>query len=183
MMKSTLRLLLTLALLAPAFLAPVALEAQSNIRSLDGGDPAEATLDQVAWIAGSWVGRGFGGTFEEVWTSPRAGSMVGLYKHGSDEAVNFYEIQLIVEEEGTLLWKVKHFSPDFVGWEEKDGYVTFPLVEVAQDTAWFDGLTIKRDGPDRMTVWLRVSSDEGSREERLDYERVPLVPASDPTAE
>ncbi len=174
MIDTAARIALTLSLL----LVPLTAGAQSQIRSLDGGEPGEATLDQVAWIAGSWVGTGFGGTFEEVWTSPRVGSMVGLYKHGSDEAVNFYEIQLIVEERGTLLWKVKHFSPDFVGWEEKDGYVTFPLVEVAEDAAYFDGLTIKRDGPDQMTVWIRVSSNGESREERLDYRRVPLVPES-----
>ncbi len=169
----------SVALTLTVLLAPAALDAQPNIRSLDGAEPGKATLDQVAWIAGSWVGTAFGGTFEEVWTSPRAGSMVGLYKHGSDESVNFYEIQLIVEEEGTLKWKVKHFSPDFVGWEEKDGYVTFTLVEVTEDAAYFDGLTIKRDGPDRMIGWIRVSSGGETREERLEFDRVPLVPAAD----
>jgi hypothetical protein len=145
------------------------------VRSLDGAEPARASIEDVAWIAGSWTGTGFDGTFEEVWTSPRAGTMVGLYRHGSDAGVNFYELQLLVEEEGTLLWKVKHFGPDFVGWEEKGDHVVFPLIELTEAAAYFDGLTIRRDGPDAMTMWLRVRSGGDLREERLDYRRAPLV--------
>lgn len=40
----------------------------------------DATIDQVAWIQGSWQGEAFGGTVEEVWNSPSAGSMMGMFK-------------------------------------------------------------------------------------------------------
>ena len=100
--------------------------------------------------------------------------MMGMYKHGSDEKGNFYELQLIVEERESLVWKVKHFSPEFVGWEDKDGYVSFPLVEITEDAAYFDGLTIQRVGPDEMTVWLRTGSGDQVGEEELSYARAPL---------
>ena len=121
--------LLTCLALLPATLAAQS-PAQSPARppatehTLVLDDPAErpaATIDQVAWIAGSWVGSAFGGQTEEVWTRPTAGTMVGLYKHRGEDGVSFYEFQVIVEEGGSLTWKVKHFGPDLVGPVENRG--------------------------------------------------------------
>ena len=70
-----------------------------------------ATLEDVAMLVGSWTGTAFGSEFEASWHPPSAGSMVGLFKLLGDEGVNFYEILLLVEEEGSLSLKVKHFSP------------------------------------------------------------------------
>ena len=105
--------------------------------------------------------------------------MIGMYRHDGEEGVSFYELELIVEEEGSLVWKVKHFNPDFSGWEEKEGFVAFPLVELTEDTVYFDGLTVHRSGPDALTIWLRVGSDDTVREEELRLTRTPLAQASD----
>lgn len=162
-------------LLALALAMPVHGESSEggHIRSLGGAEPGKATIEDIAWLAGSWAGAGFGGEIEEIWSRPVAGTMVGLYKHRKGDEINFYEIQLLTEESGTLLWKVKHFSPEFVGWEEKDGYLTFPLVEITEDAAYFDGLTVERRD-DGITMWLRVRSGDEMREEELVYQRAPL---------
>jgi len=35
-----------------------------------------------AWIEGSWIGDGFGGTSEEVWSAPSEdGTIMGSYRH------------------------------------------------------------------------------------------------------
>ena len=39
-------------------------------------EAADATLDDVAWIAGDWRGTAFGGECEEAWQKPMAGSML-----------------------------------------------------------------------------------------------------------
>lgn len=87
---------------------------------LDNADsrPA-ASLQDVTWLVGSWSGDAFGSTFEEVWNPPSAGSMLGMWKLLDDDQVVFYELMLLVEEEGSLSLKVKHFSDDFTAWEEK----------------------------------------------------------------
>jgi len=61
-------------------------------------------------MVGSWTGEAFGGTFEEVWNPASLGTMVGLFKFMGDDAVSFYELMLLTEEEGSLVLKV---------WEEK----------------------------------------------------------------
>ena len=45
------------------------------------------------WIEGTWVGDGFGGTSEEVWSAPSAdGTIMGSFRHfKGDGSLNFYE--------------------------------------------------------------------------------------------
>ena len=92
-----------------------------------------ATLEDVAWLAGSWEGEAFGASFEEVWNPPSAGSMIGLFKVLHGDEVSLYEIMLLVEEEGSLSLKVKHFDPDFTAWEEKADYVTFRFIKAEEN--------------------------------------------------
>ena len=84
-----------------------------------------ATLEDARWLVGSWLGSGFGQRFESVWNPPSAGSMVGMFKLYKDDAVSFYELLLLVEEQGSLTLKVKHFTPEFVAWEDKPDYISF----------------------------------------------------------
>ena len=65
-------------------------------------DRPSATLSDVSWLVGNWAGEAFGGKFEEAWNPPSAGSMVGFFKLLGDEDVAFYELLLLVEEEGSL---------------------------------------------------------------------------------
>lgn len=46
----------------------------------DPEDRPAATLDDVAWLVGSWTGEAFAGSFEQVWNPPSAGSMLGMFK-------------------------------------------------------------------------------------------------------
>ena len=131
----------------------------------------EATLADVAWLTGSWAGEAFGGTFEQVWNPASAGSMVGLFKLMNGGAVNFYEILLLVEEEGSLSLKVKHFTPDFVAWEEKDDYTRFRFVSADDNAIHFSGLSFYRVGDDEMHAYIVMRSGETIREEKLVYRR------------
>ena len=137
-------------------------------------DPAnapQATLEDVGWLVGDWVGTAFGAQIEEVWNPPSAGSMVGLFKVIHEEQVSFYEIMLLVEEEGSLSLKVKHFNADFSAWEEKDEYVTFRLVAIEEDAIHFSGLSFYRTGPDEFVGYIAMRYGDEVREERLDYRR------------
>jgi hypothetical protein len=118
-----------------------------------------------------------GGVTEESWSAPAAGAMMGMFrvvKPGSDgrEQVGFYEFLTFVEQDGTLALKLKHFNPDLTGWEEKAGMVTFRLARVTPDTIYFDGLTFRREGRDRMTIFLALRDGTGTvREEVFRYTR------------
>lgn len=128
-------------------------------------------LEDVAWMVGSWAGEAFGGTFEEVWNPASVGSMVGMFKVIGDEAVSFYELMLLVEQEGSLSLKVKHFNPDFTAWEDKDDYIHFRLVGIEPDAVHFSGLSFYRVNDDEIHTYIALHEDEKVWEEKLVYRR------------
>ena len=139
-------------------------------------DPSKrpaATLQQVAWLAGSWTGTAFGQQLEEVWNPPSAGSMVGMFKlYDETKGVNFYELMLIVEQENSLSLLVKHFSKDFVSWEEKDDHINFKLVDIEPDAIHFSGLSFYRRSEQHMDVYLAMRMKDGSvKEEKMLFQR------------
>lgn len=108
-------------------------------------NPPKTTLADVKLLIGHWRGEFLGGMAEEIWLPPAGGSMLGVFRLYKDEQVLFYEIMIMVEEEDGVILRLKHFHPDFRGWEEKDGSVSFRLVKVGKDAVWFDGLTYYRE--------------------------------------
>ena len=121
-------------------------------------------IEDLAWLAGRWLGEGFDGTLEENWNPPMGGTMVATFRLVEEGKAHFYEICLIQPEGQSLVYKVKHFNPDLTGWEEKDEYVTFPLVKLEPNTAYFNGLTIQRDG-NTITQYLAMKQKDGSHKE------------------
>jgi hypothetical protein len=143
-----------------------------NTIHLKAGTPRPAAgLDAVGWLAGgSWRGDGLGGATDESWSTPAAGAMIGMFRAlrkdaAGGDVVHFYEFLTFVEGEGTLALRVKHFNADFTGWEEKGGYVTFRLARVTPEAVYFDGLTFRREAPDRMTIFLALRSGGELKEE------------------
>jgi Domain of unknown function (DUF6265) len=69
--------------------------------------PARATLAQVAWIAGTWVGTSGSGatTLEERWTPAAGGSMIGVSRSLRDGLMAAFEFLCIVERDGGLVYQ------------------------------------------------------------------------------
>ena len=132
-----------------------------------------ATLRDMAWFAGQWTGLGLGGTCEETWSQPAAGAMMGMFRLVKEGKVVFYEFLTLVEHEGSLLLKLKHFNPDLTGWEEKADFIKFRLLKMEPEAAYFEGLTFKRVGGDKLEIFLAIRNraDGTVREERFDMVR------------
>ncbi len=111
-----------------------------------GGTPGVGKLADVAWLAGHWVGDGLGGTCDEVWLPPLAGSgeMLGAFRFVAGGKTQFTEHFVLAQDGASLTLKLKHFAADFTGWEEKDKHVTFRLVKVETDAVYFGGLTYRK---------------------------------------
>lgn len=134
----------------------------------------KATIADAAWLAGRWAGEGMGGQVQEALSDPVNGQMVGYFTLSRDGKTAFHELILIEEHEGSLRVRVKHFSPGFVAWEEKDGAIDFPLVSVAPGDLVFRGLTFRRDGADGLVITVRFRTADGTgRNDVLRYRRVP----------
>jgi hypothetical protein len=141
-----------------------------NIYSLgDSAKSPAASLNDVSWIAGHWKGEALGGVVEEIWSTPLGNSMMCAFKLVVDNKVKFYELEVIYEETGTLILKLKHFHGDLKGWEEKDETVDFPLVKIVENKAYFDGLTFERIGNYKMNVYVLFDKDGSYTEMKFSY--------------
>ena len=144
-----------------------------NTFKLDASSPRpKASIEQVDWLVGNWVGSAFGKRFEEVWNPASAGTMVGFFKLYSGDEVVFYELLVLEEKEGSLSMKVKHFGANFHAWESKEDFVDFKLVKIELDAIHFSGLSFYRDGPDRVNGYIVMKGEDGAvSEEPLIYKR------------
>jgi hypothetical protein len=100
--------------------------------------------------------------------------MVGHFALIRDGRPVFYELMLIDEHQGGLRLRVKHFNPDFVGWEEKDGWHAFDFVSARDGELVFTGFTLRRVGATEALGLLRMRHGDQVREETLRYRRAPL---------
>ena len=120
--------------------------------------PEKENNYDYSWLAGSWVGDGFGGTSEEVWSEPSEdGTMMGVYRHHkADGSLNFYEF-IVLDKTGMRL---KHFSPELKAWEDKEDHVTFEMVEFSKDKIAMKGLVFERKGEDKMEIRLKLKDGD-----------------------
>jgi len=169
---------LSLIAVAAFVLAGTATADETKVRQLtQDAKPGTATIAQVSWLAGRWVGEGFGGQLEEIYSPATKDSMIGHFQMTKDGAAQFFEFVEIRQENGSLAYRVKHFNPDLTGWEEKEKYVSFKLVAIEGATIYFDGLTIERVAPDTAIHWILLGRKGEMKVEKLVYRRVtPLDP-------
>jgi hypothetical protein len=147
---------------------------ERTFRLAPGAKSPPATLAAMDWLPGRWVGQALGGTSEEMWSAPDGGAMMGMYRLVKDGKPVFYELLTVVEHEGSLLLRLRHFHPDLKGWEEKDETRDFPLVAVRDGAVLFEGMSFHPAG-DTLTVYLAIDQQGGTpREATFSYTRVPL---------
>jgi hypothetical protein len=146
--EARMKYFLTAAIAAAILTGAVRAQDSVEIRARTGGvAPPTVSIDELAWLAGHWRGEGLGGQSEEFISPPLNGQVIGMFRQTkADGSLLFYEFYQFAEEQGSVMLRIKHFNPDFTGWESKDASVEFPLVAVEQNAVYFDGLTFARTG-------------------------------------
>jgi Domain of unknown function (DUF6265) len=120
-----------------------------------------ATLKDMLWLVGDWQGPLEGGMQQHTAFPPTKGHMPGFARGwGQDGSIWFYEINDFIELNGSLEFRVKHFSGDLAGWEDKNDYVRHRLIELTDKAMYFDGLTLVKQDPDHYTVYLRITDGD-----------------------
>jgi hypothetical protein len=130
----------------------------------EAGAGARASVADLAWIAGHWVGDAGGDVSEEVWTEPAGDCMVGLWRYVSGGRLKVYESLALVAEGDGVVMRLRHFGPDGVGWEEKERPISLRLVAAGEGEAAFEGpgrkdgetvrISYRRAAPDALTSVL-----------------------------
>jgi len=133
-------------------------------------ESGKGELSSMDWLVGHWTGEAFGGTCEEVWMPAVDGHMIGTFRMWSEGKLVFSEFMNLIQEGESFTLKLKHFNSDLSGWEEKDDWTTFRLVEVGENAVWFSGLTMIREG-NEIKLFLALTENGERRIEELTYRK------------
>ena len=91
--------------------------------------------------------------------------MVGVFvQEKPDGSIMFTEHMYLMEQDGSLVVKLKHFRADLVAWEDKEEMVTFRLLAMDPCALYFNALTYRcvdpEEGPGSgLVVAVRMKSD------------------------
>lgn len=140
---------------------------ENTLKLADGQASEKATIADAVWLAGNWRGTGLGGFSEETWSPSEGGVMVGTYRLVKDSKPVFYEMMWLLETEGTLILRLKHFNPDLTGWEEKDKTVDFKFVKKGGKRLYFSGLTFEQERNDELNIYLALRQRDGTLKEEI----------------
>lgn len=90
---------------------------------------------------------------EEIWSMPSGDEMVGLFrllnKDGSPMMYQFF----VLDANGL---RVKHFTSELVGWENKDSFKNFKMMNFSDNLLAFEGLTYKRKSKDEFEIQMEI---------------------------
>ncbi|MGQ0626729.1 MAG: DUF6265 family protein [Phycisphaerales bacterium] len=135
--------------------------------------PAKATLADLAWLPGAWVGtRGAAGTtsIEERWSPPLGGSMLAVSRTVSRGKMVAYEFLRISERDGGLV---------YIAQPNGTPPTTFVLTELSANRAVFENP--RHDSPQRIVYELSpegglsasIGYAKGGRPQRFEFKPEP----------
>jgi hypothetical protein len=101
--------------------------------------PPVATIDDVRFMAGHWVGDMGGGLSEEVWTEPSGNGMLGMWRYVAGGEARVLELLTLTAGPDGVTLRLRHFDGRLVAREEKDAPLAFKLVKSGPREARFEG--------------------------------------------
>lgn len=119
--------------------APVA-DTARVVDTAGGPETAQVAPDEplapLAWMSTTWRGEFLGGPCEEIWSLPRDGAMMGVFRITTGRGSRLYELMLI-ERRGDETWlSFRHFKPGVEPIDPES--IELKLVTVSETEAVFE---------------------------------------------
>ncbi|WP_428660756.1 DUF6265 family protein [Runella sp.] len=105
-----------------------------------------ASLADVAFMQGHWLGTFNGGPIEAFWAAPAGDNLTGFMRMMKDEKVTMYEMLIFEQTANGPIVLVKHFKPGLIAVEEKEISDRYSFIEAKKNQALFE----KQDGSIRI---------------------------------
>lgn len=83
-------------------------------------DPTSVKLGEFAWLEGRWRGEWGPRVAEQVWFSPKAGAMEGMFRVIEGEKTLVVEYFTLVQKPDGIALYTRHFTPSLAPWEKSD---------------------------------------------------------------
>ena len=162
------------ALFTIAFLMTFSHFLSAQVRQLEPNQsPGKGKVEDLNWMVGYWSGPGLGGECEEVWMPALDGHMIGTFRFWEKGKLVFSEFMNLMQDGESISMKLKHFGPDLSGWEDKEEWTTFELIELGDQKAWLNGMTIERKG-DQLIFQVNISEGGKPKIETFTYTKKAL---------
>jgi len=116
--------------------------------------PKAALLD-FAWLAGKWQGSWGPRVAEQIWTAPKGGQMLGLFRAVENDKIIVIELFSLLETPEGVELRFRHFTPALMPWEQS-GLPTLKLTAFDAKTAVFENAG---DGQPKRNVFTRIDPD------------------------
>ncbi len=88
-----------------------------------------ATIEQLRFLTGNWIGKFGPSDIEENWLAPEGGSIVAMVRvRPNNESTGFYEIVMIEEAGDSLVLHVNQFGTGFVSRREHPQEMELELI-------------------------------------------------------
>lgn len=105
---------------------------------------ARPTVNDLAWMSGSWVGEVKGIRMEEHWTAPNGNTMVGIHRDvGKGRTLLFEFLRIVQQQDGQIVYLSMPGG--------RSPATPFPLKEVSGTRVVFENPT--HDFPQRIIYW------------------------------
>lgn len=98
----------------------------------------KASINDLAFMSGTWTLKHEWGDMEEFWGPPMGNSLISSYRCVKDGKVVFYEFVVIEQIDNVPVMKLRHFNPGSIGWEDKNSPLEYPLVSLLKNKAVFE---------------------------------------------
>ena len=133
-------------------------------------------LAKFGWIVGHWGGEMWGGSVEEIWTAPQAGSMMGMFRFVRNGRIGVYELLAIEQDESGPVLRLRHFGRGLVARETEP--IAMPLKSHTESEAVFATatgkrtvITFRRASADAIDVVLEREEPPGMKTDVFRYKR------------
>ena len=123
------------------------------------------SVNNLSWLTGTWQGPIDGNLLEEMWLSPRAGTIVALVRSTNELGTQFVEIIHIEEVNGTLELQLQLFDNSLSPASPKAH--SFELTKIDERYVSFKGIssgahrTLSYERPQRDVFYIRFQPQEG----------------------
>lgn len=120
-----------------------------------GSHSPKLAISEFAWLEGKWQGAWGPRVAEQVWTAPKAGQILGLFRVLENDKTLVIELFSLFQTADGVELRLRHFTPELVPWEQS-GLTTLKLAGLDAQTAIFQNPS---DGQPKRDVFTRIDPD------------------------
>lgn len=136
-------------------------------------------LAALSWMQGTWSRTQNDEYLEESWSAPAGDCMQGMFRWLKGGKLWMVELMTITVEDGTPVFRIRHFDRRQTAWESKNGAIPYTLHSVSENEVRFEnpdhkktrGFAFSRPSPDEYEVRILPAPGGNGREMAFGFKR------------